>query len=379
MKRTRVKLADVAGTVTLLLLIAFLLVPMPYVSAAPGATQDVLGTMSDPGQDPTPVISIEGRETFPSEGELLFTTVGLRGSPDRPISAAEVIASWFSPSSTVAPTEVYFPPGSTADEVREQNLADMTSSQDLASVVALTELGIEVPAELTIVAAMSRPAMGLGQDDAIVRAEDVVEPGDKIESINGEEIVTHQQLLQLVETLTPDVPITMGVVREGDDVTVTFAPFANDDGSASDTDEGGKTETQTRLGVYLKPKYDLPIDIDINAHSVGGPSAGLMFSLGIIDQLTPEDLTSGHVIAGTGAVSILGEVEPIGGTDHKILGAARAGATWFLVPESNCADITRTPPRSIEVVSVATVAQAREALESIREGEFDDLPRCPAQ
>ncbi|GAA2234531.1 PDZ domain-containing protein [Rarobacter faecitabidus] len=371
---TRARLRDVLGTITALALIGFLLVPMPYASLSAGQTQDVLGEMSSSDGTASEVITIKGAPTYPTTGKVLFTTVGVSGSPESPMSAAAIALDWFDPKKQVEPIELYYPPNTTTEQVREQNQADMTSSQDTAAVVALTELGREVPATLTVAMPVTRRDMGVAGEDSYTRAEDVVQEGDVILAIGGTKIVTHQQLLAVVRALPPNEDVDVTVLRAGDEETLTFAPYPA--ASAEPGSGGGAADSGARLGVLLTPEYDLPVDVTINAQDVGGPSAGMMFTLGIIDLLAPEDLTAGKTIAGTGTIDIEGNVGAIGGIDHKIEGAARAGATWFLVPESNCADISRTPPRGIEIVSVATVTQAKQALESIRAGDLASLPRC---
>jgi PDZ domain-containing protein len=114
--------------------------------------------------------------------------------------------------------------------------------------------------------------------------------------------------------------------------------------------------------------YKLPIDVKINVENVGGPSAGLMFSLGVTSKLLAEDFTNGKIIAGTGTMSYSGKVGPIGGINQKISGALDEGAEIFLVPSQNCSDITSVP-QGIQLVKVSTLSQAIQGLTDLKNGK----------
>ena len=116
--------------------------------------------------------------------------------------------------------------------------------------------------------------------------------------------------------------------------------------------------------------------IDVNAGDVGGPSAGLMFSLAVYDKLTPGALTGGANIAGTGTIDSVGTVGKIGGIQQKLVGAKRGGATWFLAPAGNCDEVVGHIPEGLNVVKVATFTQARDAVEAIAAKHTASLPRC---
>lgn len=130
------------------------------------------------------------------------------------------------------------------------------------------------------------------------------------------------------------------------------------------------------LGVYLNAEFDYPIDVQIEIDNVGGPSAGTMFALGIIDLLTPEPMAGGHVVAGTGMITPDGQVGPIGGVRLKMLGALRDGAEYFLAPASNCDEVVGHVPAGLQVIRMATLAEAQEAVQAIAEGTAADLPSC---
>ena len=101
---------------------------------------------------------------------------------------------------------------------------------------------------------------------------------------------------------------------------------------------------------------------------VGGPSAGTMFAIGIIDKLTPGALTEGKVIAGTGTISPDGKVGEIGGIQQKLIGARNAGAVLFLAPQSNCQDVIDHIPDGLTVASIATLSEAMTAINAFNTG-----------
>lgn len=126
--------------------------------------------------------------------------------------------------------------------------------------------------------------------------------------------------------------------------------------------------------------YDVS-DMKATMHvdDIGGPSAGMMYTLGLIDKVTGEKLSGGKTIAGTGTMDAKGKVGRIGGIRLKMLGAERDGATWFLAPQSNCSDVVGHVPQGLHVVKVSTLNEAYEALLAIRDGKGGSLPTCVAQ
>ncbi|QJW37430.1 PDZ domain-containing protein [Cellulosimicrobium protaetiae] len=335
--------------VTTLLVAGLAILPAPYAVRSPGPTEDTLGE-----QGGTPLISITGAETFDSTGELRLTTVSVAGGPGYPVNLGQVVQGWFDRSRSVRPVEEVFPTGRTKEETEQQGQAEMISSQENATVAALTELGYEVPATLTVEAAV--PDSG---------SDGVVEQGDVIVALDGAPVPTYQDLIDGLATVEPGADVTLGVVRDGTatDLTVT-------------TTDGGDTAL---LGVFIDPTFDFPVDVTIQIEDIGGPSAGTMFALGIVDQLTPEDEANGVVIAGTGTMSVEGDVGPIGGIQQKLYGALRDGASWFLAPQANCPEVVGNVPEGLHVAAVSTLADARAAMEAIGAGEGDSLPTCEAR
>ncbi len=132
------------------------------------------------------------------------------------------------------------------------------------------------------------------------------------------------------------------------------------------------------MGILVDPDFETPIDVEVAIDTVGGPSAGLMFTLGIMDLLTEEDELDGAAVAGTGTISASGSVGAIGGIDLKMQGAVRDGADWFLAPVDNCDDVIGHVPEGLSVVAVEDIDDAYDAIVAIGAGETDDLPTCEA-
>jgi Lon-like protease len=353
----------VSGALLSALLLVIMLVPLPYAVQRPGPTVNTLGEA-----DGEPLIQIDGAETYPTSGELRLTTVSVIGGPGHPVTAADVIAGWLAKDEVVLPVEAVFPDGTTREEIDEQSTAQMTSSQDNATVAALEELGYDIPMTLTVTGV----APGSGADG-------VVENGDVIASIQpqGEErteVEAFSDLAAVLSRTKAGTPVTLGVLRGGEPTDLAVATMGHPDTAAGPAD----TPPGSLLGVLLDPQVELPINIDFDIDKIGGPSAGTMFALGIIDTLTPGEMTSGQKIAGTGTMNLAGEVGAIGGIRQKLVGADRAGAEWFLAPQGNCGEVVGHVPDGLRVVRVGTLGEAREAVEAIGSGDADSLPTCEA-
>ncbi|WP_245643538.1 YlbL family protein [Sanguibacter suarezii] len=334
---------------TVLLLSGLAVLPAPYVVKSPGPTRDTLGQA-----DGADLIQISGTETYPSTGELLLTTVGVGGGPGYPVNLVQVVQGWFDDTRAVFPVEEVFPTNITREELDAESAADMVSSQENATYAALSELGYDIP--VTLVAAGTVEAS---------QAPDHVQEGDVITSLNGAPVTSSQGLVDALSEIEPGTTVTLGLVRDGVPVEETFETV--------DPPEGG---TGSRLGVLVDTTFDFPVDVDIQIEDIGGPSAGTMFALGIIDKLTPQDEANGEVIAGTGTMDTTGTVGPIGGIRQKLNGAVRDGASWFLAPAANCDEVVGHVPDGLRVVKVATLAEAYDAMVAIGAGEGDSLPTC---
>lgn len=338
-------LASLALLCAMILATAF--IPVPYVIERPGPAIDVLGEY-----DGERILTVDGAETYDTDGSLMMTTVSVNGGPGYPVTAFEVMVSWFTRSDAVLPRETVYPDGQTQEETQLTNTVQMNTSQQGAVAVALQELGIDFD-QTVVIAGVEQGAP----------ADGVLEAGDELVSVEGtaaDDVVGFQQL---VAASTPGEDVDLVVRRDGEETELSV-PTEDVDGEA-------------RMGVVLSTGYDFPIDVDISVGEVGGPSAGTMFALSVYDELTPGALTGGEAVAGTGTIDADGAVGAIGGIRQKMVGASEAGAEFFLAPETNCDEVVGYEPDGMSVVAVSTFDEALEATETIAEtGSAEGLPTC---
>lgn len=337
----------VSGVLALGLGIAAGTIPVPYVVETAGPTFNTLGQAKG-----SPVISVTGHETYPAKGNLDLTTVYVDGGPNGPVSLLGAFAAWLDRTKAVYPEELIYPSGTTKEEASEQGVVAMTTSKENAVASALRELKIPFGQQLQ--------AAGLSDGSP---SEGKIEQDDVFESINGKPITT-LSVIQDELAAGKGKPVSVVVERAGEAVTQTVTPMDNGAG-------------RYILGVMLKYRFSFPFDVNIALDNVVGPSAGLMFSLGIIDTVTPGDLTGGKHVAGTGSISPDGVVGPIGGIGQKMQGARAGGATLFLAPAANCDDVVGHIPDGLQVVKVENLAEARRAVELAGSGQdTSGLPGC---
>lgn len=328
---------------SLVLAVGLAAVPSAYVIEQPGPWFDTLGTVSvpDPEDDTKkekiPLITIDGIQTFPTTGELDLLTVSVLGNPDQTPSWLEVAGAWFDPSKAVVPMELIFPKEETTEEREASNTAQMVDSQQDAIAAALTNLGYDVIVGVEV----------LGFADSSP-AKTVLSLGDVITTFNGTAVESVPQLRELLAANGASTPGTIGFIRGGVAQEAQVTPMDVDGNIV--------------LGIGAKAKYDFPFEVKIRLDAVGGPSAGMMFALGIIDKLTPEDITDGNHFAGTGTIDAQGNVGPIGGIQQKLYGAKKAGATYFLAPADNCNEVVGHIPSGLQVFSVKTLDDALSVL-----------------
>lgn len=316
--------------------------PVPYVVLQPGPTVDTLGE-----RDGVPVIEIEGEglaadgTAGENAGELRLTTVSVR--PD--ISVLDAVWAWFDDEEAVVPAELVYPPGQSRQEVEERNTEQFTRSQSAAEAAAMRHLGYPVRVSVADVAA-GGPAAG------------VLAPGDIITAVDGTEVNQTEDLTRLVSERPVGTTLEVEYERDGEPATakLTTAPDPED-------------ANVSRIGVVITAEVDHPYELTIELDRIGGPSAGLMFALGIIDKIDPEDLTGGRIIAGTGSITADGEVGPIGGVPQKLVAARAAGATAFLVPAANCPEAVANAPDGLILIEVETLTDALDGLAALRAGE----------
>ncbi len=348
-----------SGLTTLVLLgIAFLL-PVPFVRLAPGPTFNVVGE-----QDGLPVIDITGTQTYPSTGSLDMTTVMESGGPRGGLTFVTAIASWLDPSDAVVPRELIFPDDVSGEDVQKRQALLFSTSESNAVAAAMNHLGLPVLTTVVVSAVYS----GSPSDGNLL-------PKDEIVSINGTPVTRPDEVAAAVRAEPVGTTFEIVVRRDGVEV----------DGAMQDNVEQTVTVTSVEnpddagvpmIGIGVDTFYAAEFPIDFTLEDVGGPSAGLMFATGIVDKLTPDDLTGGGHVAGTGTIEPDGTVGPIGGIRQKLAGAREAGATLFVMPKAHCTEASGHVPDGLTVVPVETLTQSIEAIQAYTAGE--PVASCPA-
>ncbi len=321
------------------------LIPVPYVILGPGPTLNTLGKDSS-GQQ---LITISGHPTYPTTGHLNLVTVGYQGGPGVHLNIFSALAAWLNPHEAVVPESELFTPGQTQQQSQQQDTQEMTGSQQDATAAALTELHIPYQTQVVVV-----------QPEAGFPAAGVLKAGDVITSVDGKAVTSESSLTSLIGAHPAGSTLTLTILRNGRSQTVQVG-----------TKESGGRPV---MGVQVTEQYQFPFTVKFSVGDIGGPSAGTMFALGIIDKLTPLNLTGGKFIAGTGEITASGQVQAIGGIQQKMVGARDAGATIFLAPASNCSDVKGAIPAGLRVVKVGTLNQAVTYLEDIKAGQ--PVPSC---
>jgi PDZ domain-containing protein len=241
------------------------------------------------------------------------------------------------------------------------------SSQDTAVAVAEKALGYPVTPslEVTLIADGS-PADGALAVRDLIRKVNGTPLSDDITKASD-------QLRSAVKATPPGEQVTLTVLRDGKEIDVPLTP------EQPTTDLFGVVTVtgSPQLGIFLGQGFILPFPVTVTIDPrIGGPSAGLMFSLGIYDTLTPGSLTGGAAVAGTGEIAADGTVGAIGGIQQKIVGAREAGAKLFLVPADNCDDAKGAHNGDMRLVKVDTFDTARAAIETWAKDHNAKLPSC---
>ncbi len=337
-------------TVTSVLVLVFAvigaLMPVPYVMLTPGPTTNTLGNTGK-GK---PLIEITGHQSYPDGGHLNFTTVAYQGGPGNRIDLLTALRGWLDSKTAVVPEEAIFPKDESVQKVEQENTAQMESSQDAAIAAALTEL--KIPVTTSIKVASLQPGMP---------AQAVLRKDDQIIAVDGVKVAKVE-----------DVSARIGKHRTGEAVKITIKRAGKEQAVnvrtvAAPANSGSKSGKPV-VGVVLGEDHTFPFTVKISVGDVGGPSAGLMFSLGIYDKLTPGSLTGGTFVAGTGTITADGEVGPIGGIQQKMIAARDAGAKVFLTPKDNCAEATANAPKGLRLVEADTMHAAIASLDAVRTG-----------
>lgn len=315
-------------------------VTVPFVALGPGPTYDTLGQYG--GQ---PVVEIIGTETQPTTGHLNMTTVSQRDG----LTLGEALTLWLSGRQQLLPRDLVYPPGKSRDEIDADNSADFKKSEDAAEFAALRYLNY--PTAVTV-ATVNDPGPSAGQ----------LQPGDAIDAVNGTLVATVEEFTQL-----------LAKTRPGQDVVIDYRRKNAPPGIARITLGDNPDRDHGFLGVAVFEAPWAPFIVDFHLANIGGPSAGLMFSLAVVNKLTDGRLAGPKFIAGTGTIDADGEVGPIGGITHKMTAAAEAGAKVFLVPADNCYE-ARSDAKGLTLIRVENLNQTVDALRTLRDG--GDPPSC---
>ena len=319
--------------------------PVPYAELGPGPTLDTLGV----DQSGKQIIKLTDRTEDKTDGHLNLTTVSVR---DR-LDLLAAMRGWLDPERAVVPREEIFPPGQTEQQTDEKNTRDFVVSQNSAELAALAYLGMTRIA-VTEVERGSPSYRKLAAKDVIT-------------AVQGRQVGNIVELGRVLRETKPGTAVTVAYVRGGRAGTTRVT-------TAEGTDEAGATRAVLGVGVTLESTAPFKVKIALDDR-IGGPSAGLMFALGILEKVdSTEDLTGGRFVAGTGQIDVSGNVGPIGGIPLKLIAASDKGATVFLVPAGNCAEAIRRPPAGLQLVKVATLGGAVDALRALAKG--DPVPAC---
>lgn len=321
------------------------LVPIPYVALGPGVTYNTLGDA-----DGTEVISFAGknipaaaRAQRDSAGHLNMTTVSVYDHQ----SLFQALGLWAQGRYSLVPREEVFAPDKTVEQVNQENAKQFADSQSAAETAALRYL--KYP---SVVYAGTIPATS--------PAAAVLDPQDRITAVDGAAVTDFASLQARLAGTRPGQVAAVTVLRGQRSETVKVTLAAN-----------AQVGPQGFLGIGPVERPLAPFSISISLAGIGGPSAGLMFTLGVIDRLTTGDLTGGHFIAGTGTMEVAddkGTVGPIGGILLKLIAAREAGATDFLVPADNCSEALTRVPAGLRLDRVSTLDNAMTAVRTIAAG-----------
>ncbi|MET8113373.1 YlbL family protein [Streptomyces prasinus] len=361
-RRTATMLASTL--MLIVLLCAGVFIPVPYAEMSPGPTVNTLGD-----HDGEPVLRIDGRKTYPTDGHLNMTTVRVT-SADYRMNLVEAVYGWLAHDNKVVPHDTLYPDGKTEEQSTQENAEEFSQSQESAKVAALKELDVPVKSWV-IVSTVVKDSPAEGRLHA----------GDVIKSVDGSAVREPADVAELVTRHKP-----------GEDVVFTIVPAKEQAAAEKENRAPKRTEKVTIttrasddagderavVGIAAGTDHTFPFTIDIELADVGGPSAGLMFALGIYDKLTPGSLTGGKFVAGTGTIDDAGKVGPIGGIEMKTVGARAKGAEYFLTPADNCAAAAADTPEGLTLIKVDTIHDALGALEDLDSGDTADLPTCTA-
>lgn len=347
-RRNRTLVIGAVPVVVLLSLIGLPKIPgtdidltVPYAAQGKGPTYNTLGDVEG-----MPVVDIEGAKVDETSGNLNMTTVAVRTN----MTLAQALGRWIATDDTLVPMEQIFPSGVSESEVQEQNATAFASSESNATISAMNYLHKPIESMVVDIADNSP-------------AQDKLKVNDVITAVNGQKFATPGDLAKIIRDKKPGDIVTLTVGRQDKEEKM--------DVTLGEREVDGETIAFLGVTTVAQPAGD--VKVTYNLKDVGGPSAGLMFSLAVVDKLSPGELTGGKFIAGTGTISADGTVGPIGGITHKIPAAKDAGAEAFLVPADNCAEAA-TVDDAPTLIKVDSLEDAVHDLEDYKSGR--DIETC---
>jgi PDZ domain-containing protein len=291
------------------------------------------------------MVEVPPQHRYSHSGSFILTSV----ISQAPITAGEWLIGHLSPVIKIVPPESVVPDNTTPQKLAQQGFQMLDQSETTAIVMGLRLAGYQ-----TEVVGKGVKVVTIQADSP---AQGLLQSGDVITGLNGKPIRTTAELVDHVKAQDPHATVHVTVDRNQHEMEVAvplMPPTA--------------TNASPRLGITIEPagvdvKLPFPVKI-VPEKIVGGPSAGLMFTLTVYNMVTPQDLTGGRKIAGTGTINIDGTVGPIGGVEQKVAAAEAAGAEYFLSPVENY-ESARSTARHIKVVKITTAEQAVEFLRSL--------------
>ena len=318
----RQRVTAVVGVLALIgLVFALNFYRLPVVALSPGPMEDVLVRLK-----------VEGTRVYDSEGKLYLTSVGI----DDNVRFYEALLDMANRDVQLLPRARLYPDEEDSTQIDKENAALMDRSKETATVVALREVGYDIkPSGVEVTQVVSgAPADGK------------LQAGDKILAADGHAVASIEEVRKAIGSHRDGEPVAFRVDRgrTRKDVTVQVQ----------------ESDNQPRVGVLLRDLFpELPVKVSIQTqNNIGGPSAGLIFTLSIIDKLTPGDLTAGRRIAGTGEIALDGSVLPVGGVAEKLIAVHRLGVGTFLIPAGNCDSVRGQVPDGLRLVKVSRIKDA---------------------
>ena len=337
-------------------LIASTMITLPYYAIAPGSARQVNDLIVAPDD-----------RSFPPRGEVLLATVSLRR-----VTPFDALQGWLDRDIDVVPEEQIL--GTTKPkDLQKVNIELMDDSKQVATVVAMRKAGFNVAehGEGALVAQVNEGAPAEGR----------LEPGEVITAVDGRPMALSDDVIAILKPRRPGDVVRVDVARgDGSPIRSEQVKLGSSPADRSSCRADGPADGLPCLGVSLRTKgrrFDLPFEVQIDSGQIGGPSAGLAFALGVIDAITPGELTGGRRIAATGTIDINENVGPVGGVFQKTAAVKHEDAEVFLVPPQEYDDAVKRGGRDIKVVKVATLDDALAALADAG-GDVSALGVAPA-